>query len=120
MLASPRPGTVCSDRLRDSLLAFSRFDHGGRDLCLFRQIGLGWVGHSFRPNMEAASLRGMLPRNGDFPYSPNAFAFVVAVIEDIVLPHVTLGPVTSAICQGILPAHDEIADVVSAVARHLS
>src|SRR6266404_4997112 len=70
--------------------------------------------------MKATSLRAIFPRRWDFPDSPNTLAFVVALVEDIVLPHVALGPVTFAIGEEIRPAHDEIAYVVPASAGHLS
>ena len=78
------------------------------------------IGHAFRPDVEAASQRGILLRTRNFPHTPNALAFVVTQIEDVVLPDVAFGPGAFAIRKGILTIHREIADIVSAFAGDLT
>jgi hypothetical protein len=57
--------------------------------------------HPFRPDVEAASLHAIFLVGGDFPGSPNSLAFVITLVEDIMLSYVALRPVAFAVAQGI-------------------
>jgi hypothetical protein len=60
--------------------------------------------------MKAAS-----PQGSDFPHPPNAFAFVIALVENIVLADVTLCPITFAVLNLIFAFHDEFSDAIAAL-----
>src|SRR4051812_25057460 len=73
--------------------------------------------HALGPDVEAA-----LPRDAqvvrDIPDAPDAFAFVVAGVEDVVLADVVLDPTALAVGQ-VVPALDgERPDGVAAAAGH--
>src|SRR5262249_6154716 len=99
-----------TDRFRDGLLGFDGFGHRNRQLRLFCEGGFGRIQHAFRPYVKTASLGCEIAAARDFPGSPDAFAFVEALIIDVVLGQVTLGEMALAVGQVILASDDEFAD----------
>src|SRR5262249_13899688 len=76
------------------------------------------IRHDFGPNVKAAVQACELPAGGNLPATPDAFAFVKALIEDVVFADVALGPVTFAVRQVIATTDDEGADPIAALAGH--
>src|SRR4051812_46934567 len=85
----------------DRLEFFFPGRRGGR--ILRRHVGggvedrAGRVGGAFRPDVEAAGRFLVLARGRDLPGAPDALTLVVAVVENVVLAEVALGPVAAAV-----------------------
>src|SRR5262249_49553567 len=69
------------------------------------------VRHAFGPNVKSSSPPGV-----DLPHSPNAFAFVVTVVEDIMLAKIPLGPMTPPVLDAVFASYDKSPNPVPAFA----
>src|SRR5437899_11771282 len=92
-----------------------------RQIRLLDQLGPGRIGHAFGPDVKAAApaLAGVLLRR-DLPKAPDAFAFVVALVEHVVLGEITIRPVALAVGERIATGDCELADPIPAFARKLT
>src|SRR5205823_2282301 len=76
------------------------------------------VRHALGPDVKAAALRGICAAGGDLPHAPDAFPFIEALVEDVVLAEIALGPVALAVLHVVAAAHHELADPIAAIASH--
>src|SRR5207249_2548157 len=84
---------------------------------LFGQLRLAAAALAFGPDVEPAALLRRVLTGGDLPCPPDAFAFVEALVEDIVLAEIAFAPVAPAVFGGVAPAQHERADPVAAFSR---
>src|SRR5437660_10095353 len=81
---------------------------------------LRWISHALGPDMKAAAGRSGAGVAGNFPGSPDAFAFVKSLVKDVVFAGVTLGPVALAVQGGIAAANNKLAHPVAAFTRKIA
>src|SRR5262249_39700993 len=80
------------------------------------QVRIRRVGHAFRPDVEAAPGRTAELRVAEFPRAPDAFAFVVPLVEYVVAALVALGPMALAVAEIVATTDGKGADPVAAFA----
>src|SRR5262249_39260209 len=84
------------------------------------QVLVASSAHALRPDVEAA-VQAHAERShlaGNLPGAPDALSFVVALVEDVVLTDVLLGPVALAVRDVVTPIDEKLADPVAPFALH--